>query len=150
MARIYEDGDNDHQEFIQNLALFLTSFLSSHLQVVENGNRSLLLDAHLYLLKISEVEDREVFKVCLEYWLKLVNSLYHEAPVPSIMDSGNPYALLSKDAPLMLNGSGTSANNSSSRRSIYASLMSDLRLIMINNMVKPEEVIDNYYLENIH
>lgn len=30
----------------------------------------LLVNAHLYLIKISTVDDREVFKICLEYWGK--------------------------------------------------------------------------------
>lgn len=41
-------------------------------------NKELLLNAHLYLVKISQVEEREVFKICLEYWAKLVAELYEE------------------------------------------------------------------------
>ena len=124
-VKLYDKG-NLEQEFIQNLALFLTSFLGAHLSVVENsGNRSLLLDAHCYLLEISKIEDREVFKVCLEYWIKLVTGLYNEFPV-------NSY-----ESPLMLG----QASQTNSRRTTYAGILSSLRLIMINNMVKPEEVL---------
>jgi exportin-1 len=63
----------------KNLALFLTNFLREHLKLVENDqNKELLLNAHLYLVKISQVEEREVFKICLEYWAKLVAELYEE------------------------------------------------------------------------
>jgi len=65
---------------IQNIALFLTSFLSAHLRLVEQpDNEAVLLNAygalpelsltaarHLYLVKISQVEEREVFKMCVE------------------------------------------------------------------------------------
>lgn len=30
------------------------------------------MNAHYYLIKISRVDDREVFKICLEYWAQLV------------------------------------------------------------------------------
>ncbi len=33
-----------------------------------------------YLLLISEVEEVEIFKVCLEYWSGLAADLYHEVP----------------------------------------------------------------------
>lgn len=33
-----------------------------------------------YLLLISEVEEVEIFKVCLEYWNSLAAELYHEIP----------------------------------------------------------------------
>lgn len=33
IASVYENSSDDDQEFVQNLALFLTSFLSSHLKV---------------------------------------------------------------------------------------------------------------------
>lgn len=48
-----------------NLALFLSNYLSAHLKLLENDqNKDVLLNAHLYLVKISQVEEREVFKVC--------------------------------------------------------------------------------------
>lgn len=40
--------------------------LTAHLKLLENDqNKDVLLNAHLYLVKISQVEEREVFKVCL-------------------------------------------------------------------------------------
>lgn len=79
IAGAYNDSSDADQELIQNLALFLTNFLREHLKLVENEqNKELLLNAHLYLVKISQVEEREVFKICLEYWAKLVSELYEE------------------------------------------------------------------------
>lgn len=33
MAEIYENSNDNDQEFVQNLAMFLTTFLSAHLKV---------------------------------------------------------------------------------------------------------------------
>lgn len=52
--------------------MFLTNFLSVHLRLIETPEQQpLLLNAHYYLVKISGVDDREVFKICLEYWTKV-------------------------------------------------------------------------------
>jgi hypothetical protein len=52
--------------------MFLTNFLSVHLRLIETPeHQTLLLNAHFYLVKISSVDDREVFKICLEYWTKV-------------------------------------------------------------------------------
>lgn len=117
---IYENGTDDQQEFIQNLAIFLTSFFSEHLKLVENQFKEETLLGHAYLLNISRVDDREVFKVCLEYWTKLVSQLYSE--------------MLSASSILSL-------ANQHPRKLIYQEVLSQLRLVMIETMVKPEEVL---------
>jgi len=72
MAAAYATSDDDDQQLISNLALFLTNYLNHHLRLIENPeNQELLINAHLYLIKISTVDDREVFKICLEYWAKV-------------------------------------------------------------------------------
>ena len=73
----YDDSDDDDQQFISNLAMFLTNFLSVHLRLIETPEQQpLLLNAHYYLVKISGVDDREVFKICLEYWTKVRTVTY--------------------------------------------------------------------------
>lgn len=81
------------------------------------------MNAHSYLLNISDCDDRETFKVCLDYWNKLVSELYTELP-------------LSTASPLMLGSAPSSV-----RRELYAPLLSKLRVIMIEHMAKPEEVL---------
>ena len=72
MAAAYATSDDDDQQLISNLALFLTNYLNSHLRLIETpDNKELLINAHLYLIKISTVDDREIFKICLEYWSKV-------------------------------------------------------------------------------
>jgi len=132
IAAIYDASSDDDQEFIQNLAMFLTSFLGAHLKTIEQaGNHELLINAHFYLIKISRVPDREIWKICLEYWSKLVLELYEEVQALPIMDT----------PVLNLGGAGAPVNNYNLRKHLYADILSNLRLVMIERMVKPEEVL---------
>lgn len=86
--------------------------------------------AHQYLLRISLVKDREVFKICLEYWTKLVAELYDDLQsMPS-----------SLDAPLLNLGQRPLAGGNA-RKNLYVEILSNLRVVMIETMVKPEEVL---------
>lgn len=124
---VYQDERTDNPRFIQNSALFLTTCLGKHLKALEKQtNPELLLVAHGYLLRISAVEDREVFKICLEYWNKFVDGLYREVSGGSSSASG-----------LFLD----SFNHGSERKKLYTTILSSLRSVMIDKMVKPEEVL---------
>ncbi|KAJ3232034.1 Karyopherin transporter [Chytriomyces hyalinus] len=131
LAMLYET-DDDAEQFIQNLAIFFTSFLGAHLKVVEaTGNRDMLLAAHGYLIRVSMVRDREIFKVCLEYWNKLVSELYEEVQ-----------HLPGSELPLLnLGGAQRFHNHPALRKHIYVEVLSNLRVVMIERMVKPEEVL---------
>jgi exportin-1 len=122
----YRNGSSDEQNFIQNLSLFLTAFLKDHGSLIEKSleNREMLQDALNYLVLISEVEDTEIFKICLEYWNMLTADLYREAPFSSI-------------SPILL----SLRNEAPSRRQTYQSILSKVRRIMISKMAKPEEVL---------
>ncbi len=76
----YERGTTDEQNFIQNLAIFYCTFLKSHADLIDGGKiTDKLTDAYEYLLRISEVDDKEIFKICLEYWNFWVCELYTQA-----------------------------------------------------------------------
>lgn len=130
MTRVWEDAGDAEQKFLQNLAIFLSTCLGGHLRALEKGASSdSVLLGHLMLLRLSKIDDREVFKVCLEYWTKLVSGLYAESPYPLAVDS------------LLLRGSPMGASQSPSRRARYGPVCSILRQVMIGAMVKPEEVL---------
>lgn len=97
--------------------------------------------AHNYMLRISLVKDREVFKICLEYWAKLVAELYDE--LQSMPNSEAPLLNLLPRSPSALLPSSTSSSTSSNllRKNTYAETLSNLRVVMIERMVKPEEVL---------
>ncbi|KAK3490684.1 exportin-1 [Neurospora hispaniola] len=135
----YPASNSRDQEFIQNLALFLCNFFGMHLPLIENlPNRDFLTHGHYYLIRISQIEDREIFKICLDYWLKLVQELYEEMQALPLSDM-NP--LLSGG--LQTSGAPNPAllNNYPLRKHKYNEILSNLRVVMIEKMVRPEEVL---------
>ncbi|BGP74319.1 Karyopherin transporter [Rhodotorula toruloides] len=139
IAGAYENSSDADQELVLNLAIFLTNFLSAHVTILETpSHRDVLLNAHLYLIKISQVEEREIFKICLEYWAKLVADLYDEMQkFPGGELAANP--LLSLGGMSGFGGAGGAGGQG--RRGIYTEVLSNLRLVMVERMAKPEEVL---------
>lgn len=75
----YAIGGDQEQNFIQNLAMFLCTFLKEHGSLAES-NIPTLKNALHYLVLISRVEEVEIFKICLEYWNAVSADLYREVP----------------------------------------------------------------------
>jgi exportin-1 len=126
----YACGQDQEQNFIQNLAMFLCTYLKEHSTLVEKDHlHEVLMKALHYLVLISEVDEVEIFKICLEYWNGLSADLYRdryrESPltgpstlfVPKIKCAVPP------------------------RRLFYAEVLTKVRYIMISRMAKPEEVL---------
>ncbi|PSK33552.1 exportin [Elsinoe australis] len=138
----YASSNSRDQEFVQNLALFLCNFFSTHLQLIENlPNRDFLLHGHFYLIRISQIDDREIFKICLEYWTKLVCELYDEMQQLPITDI-NP--LITMQASGLTNGGAPNPGvlaNYPLRKHKYSEILTNLRQVMIEKMVRPEEVL---------
>ncbi|KAG8381654.1 hypothetical protein BUALT_Bualt06G0144000 [Buddleja alternifolia] len=137
----YANGTTEEQAFIQNLALFFTSFYKSHIRVLESSpeNINALLAGLEYLINISYVDDTEVFKVCLDYWNSLVLELFeahHNLDNPAA--TASMLGLQMPMLPGMVDGLGSQIMQ---RRQLYAGPMSKLRLLMICRMAKPEEVL---------
>jgi len=142
LAQAYADGTDDEEAFLQNLALFFSSFLKVHVSVLEQdaeGQQALLAGLQ-YLLNLSYIEDTEVFKVCLDYWHHLVYDLFQSQC--AIETHASP----TNASPFAFNGAaqagpGAGAGGKPSRRQLYAAPMSKLRVLMISHMAKPEEVL---------
>lgn len=158
-----ESGDEDSMLFVRNLALFLAAFLGSHGDLLESeAYRPALLSGLNYLVQISDVDSSfsgpgasadsnstEIFKICVEYWLKLSASLYETetkynpslpalamATVEGVVNSSTsarPGSVAS--TPLF----GAAAANP--RKPIYAEVLSRVREVLIRHMKKPEEVL---------
>ena len=138
----YARSNSRDQEFVQNLALFLCNFFSVHLNLVENlPNKDYLEHSHFYLIRISQIEDREIFKICLEYWTKLVQELYEEMQQLPITDI-NPLINMGVSG---LPGEGARHPNVLAnyplRKHKYNTVLSNLRQVTIEKMVRPEEVL---------
>ncbi|XWS42887.1 hypothetical protein CRYUN_Cryun16bG0052900 [Craigia yunnanensis] len=137
----YAHGTSEEQAFIQNLALFFTSFYKFHIRVLETAQENIaaLLMGLEYLINISYVDDTEVFKVCLDYWNSLVLELFdahNNMDNPAV--TANMMGLQVPLLPGMVDGLGTQLLQ---RRQLYAGTMSKLRMLMICRMAKPEEVL---------
>lgn len=128
IAEAYANGGDDEQAYIQNLAIFLTQFFKHHVTLLEqtSENQAHLLIGLEYLLNISYTDEPEVFKVCLDYWHVLVCDLYQSDGDAA---GGAEFSF----AP--------AAGGGGSRRMLYAGSMSQLRLLMVSRMAKPEEVL---------
>nr|CAI5827127.1 unnamed protein product [Callosobruchus analis] len=120
----YACGHDQEQNFIQNLALFLCTFLKQHDSIAEKQVDT-LGKALRYLVLISEVEEVEIFKICLEYWNSLASELY-------------PEVLPSTGARPIVFGPRQGANR---YENLYQEVLNKVRYIMISRMAKPEEVL---------
>jgi exportin-1 len=122
----YANGQDDEQKLIQNLSLFLCTFLKEHSQLLETeaSLQTVLLGALHYLLLISEVDEVEIFKICLEYWGALATELYRESPLM------RPHSVY-RETPFSM----------PPRRKLYQPVLTKIRYIMIGRMAKPEEVL---------
>ncbi|KAI4144338.1 MAG: hypothetical protein LQ340_006694 [Diploschistes diacapsis] len=142
LRETYPKSNSRDQEFVQNLALFLCNFFSVHLTLIENfPNRDYLTHSHFYLIRISQIEDRELFKICLDYWAKLVQELHEEMQQLPVTDI-NP--LVSLGVSGLSNGGAPNPSllaNYPLRKHKYDQVLTSLRQVMIENMVRPEEVL---------
>ncbi|KAI4461656.1 exportin 1/5 [Holotrichia oblita] len=80
----YAGGQDQEQNFIQNLALFLCTFLKEHGNLAERSVSTLKNALH-YLVLISAVDEVEIFKICLEYWNSLASDLYRAVPYAGVL-----------------------------------------------------------------
>lgn len=141
----YKIASSSDQSFLQDLAMFLCTFLSTHLQSLEQntGLRDLLLSSLQYLVELSRIEERELFKTCLDFWSVFVYGLFEEiqhlpqnelSPLMQLNYSSFRGASAGAPDPAILAKFPLRAH-------IYSSILSKLRLVMIENMVRPEEVL---------
>jgi exportin-1 len=88
------------------------------------------------MVKVSQVDEREIFKICLEYWLRLVAELYEEIQSLPIGESGLLMGL-------SLGGTrwcSEYAERDGVEKEYLFRCSFKLALVVIERMVKPEEV----------
>ena len=142
----YANANGNDQSFLQDLAMFLTIYLARNRALLESDEslRELLLNAHQYLIQLSKIEERELFKTTLDYWHNLVADLFYEVQrLPATEMS--PLIQLSVGSQAISTGSGALNPEYMKRfplkKHIYEEICSQLRLVIIENMVRPEEVL---------
>mmetsp|Transcript_28673 Transcript_28673/g.50801 ORF Transcript_28673/g.50801 Transcript_28673/m.50801 type:complete len:1083 (+) Transcript_28673:184-3432(+) len=126
-------GSEEDRLFIQKLALFLSGFFKAHLKVLEvQDSEQALIAGMFYLVRVSEVQDTEIFRICLEAWHMLAEDLYK-----TDHGSASFYDASANSRILNLNGN----SSGSSRKFVYSPVLTGVRQVMIANMAKPEEVL---------
>lgn len=146
LKSFYDAASGNDQSFLQDFAMFLTVYLTRHRTLLEADEslKELLLNAHQYLIQLSKIDERELFKTTLDYWHNLVADLFQEIQkLPSA--ELNPLMQLSVGTHAVSKGSGALnpefLKRFPLRKHIYEDICSQLRWVIIENMVKPEEVL---------
>jgi exportin-1 len=132
---VYSKGSDDEQKFIQNLAMFLASYLKEHVQIVEKSGElhEYLASTLHYVTLISQVDETEIFKICLEFWNTLSSELYLEHPFKTYPATTSYFPSTLMKSPY--------ESQAQTRRKFYDATLSTVRCIMIERMAKPEEVL---------
>ena len=143
IATAYENGSDDDQLFVQRLALFMATYLKGYFHLFSLPDGSLLhqesvLAALLYMVRISEVSDEEVFKTCLEFWHHFTREL-HNAATGATSNNGG-FASHTLGSPLRPQPQSSHHSNILHRLQLLSELLHMLRVVMIDHMAKPEEV----------
>lgn len=146
LKRSYQMANSNDQSFLQDLAMFLCTFLGSHLLPLEQTESltELLLVSLRYLIELSSIEERELFKTCLDYWSLFVHGLFEEIQnLPASQMS--PLLQLSYSSQMRPAVNGAPDPDALAkfplRQHKYAEILSKLRLVIIENMARPEEVL---------
>eukprot|EP01064_Diplonema_japonicum_P008392 TRINITY_DN15852_c0_g1_i1.p1 TRINITY_DN15852_c0_g1~~TRINITY_DN15852_c0_g1_i1.p1 ORF type:complete len:1107 (+),score=234.62 TRINITY_DN15852_c0_g1_i1:41-3322(+) len=125
----YQAPSEKNQEFVQNVCQFLISFFKQNISIVEDAGctdanvRSLFQTAHKYILGITCIDDKEVFKTCVEYWCWVSENVFTFAK------------------PKWDNWGYTFAPGAAGKIDLYSNIFSEARKVLIRNMARPEEVI---------
>ncbi|RYG55147.1 hypothetical protein EON66_05980, partial [archaeon] len=152
-TRAEESGDMESMFFVRHLALYLTSYFKVHIRLLEvDEMRDALVSGLNYVLQITDVEDSETFKICLDLWFHLSEDLYKSATAydPSFaavlpsFDAGDMGGASTPSfmAPAVAAGMGLpAASLGAARRELYAEVLARVRETLIRHMAKPEEVL---------
>ncbi|CAK9683857.1 unnamed protein product [Candida parapsilosis] len=143
----YKVASTADQSFLQDMAMFLCSYLGNHLSVLEQHQeaKDLLQNALIYLLQLSRIEERELFKTCLDFWQIFVHQLFVETRnLPN--NELSPMMQLTYGSTIKAGSSGGAPDPAELakfplRQHQYADILSRLRLVIIENMARPEEVL---------
>jgi exportin-1 len=132
LNKAFDDGSEDEKLFVQRLALFLSTYLKSFLGLFDNesgaiNHEATVVEALFFMIRISKIEqpeDDDIFKTCLEFWVSFTKDLYtSDVEFKRYGELGGP------------------PSGRNPKHIIYENILCDLRIVMIDHMAKPEEVI---------
>ena len=128
LADIYNTGNEDACLFLARLALFLGSFLGNHLHLLEgsafaNAEAGAVLTTALQLLvRLSQCDDEDIFKTCLEFWHLFSKDLHSSMTVSA-------------------SRAAAGVTPGGRHRAYEEMVLPQVREVCIDKMAKPEEVI---------
>lgn len=123
---LYNENRNEFRNYILFLTNFVTTIMGKYGARFDGLSKlhEEIYIAHMILIKISWIDDRELFKICLEYWDLLTKSLTE-------LKRRN-------DTPINL-GRMHSVDNDKLVR--YEKVLTQLRAVIIEKMERPKEVL---------
>jgi len=146
---VQENGSPEDVELMNKLALFLSALLRTHLPLLEGAlpNREQLRIAMLYLVRLSEVRDEDLFRTCLDFWHFFAADLYTQETRGSQWHGSGSAGSGSGGSSVALTGAGATSAAAAPppgvRKAVYddMQLLTGLRRLLISRMAKPEEVL---------
>lgn len=166
----YAKGTDEFRLFISRLAYFLGNYLKSYLLLFDQSGsggaisqQATVTESLLYMVRISEVDDdeNEIFKTCLDFWNHFAKELYcsnilqksspptgptggmqgmqNIGSVGSGSFSSGGLGMPNSQFSMGMQGMGTTSL--CQKHAIFESILHKLRILMIDRMAKPEEVI---------
>ncbi|KAI8870320.1 hypothetical protein GQ42DRAFT_134936 [Ramicandelaber brevisporus] len=150
-SSMYETSNPSDQQFIHDVAIFLTNILTVHIHTLEDQlSPTYMVGAHTYLLNFTRINSQDIFAICLDYWVAMTSDLAKDLRTARAMaaaGSGGGASLsdslfaFSSGLTSTATGSDPNSGPGAGRRRVYADIMSGLRVCMIDCMVRPKEVI---------
>lgn len=143
----YQLANSNVQSFLQDFAMYLCTFLANHLTLLEKSDafKELLLTALFYLLELLRIDERELFKTCLDFWSSFVQGLFDEIQrLPAQELSPLLQMTYGQNLRATTGGGAPDPNILAKfplRQHKYSKVLSKLRLVIIENMARPEEVL---------
>ena len=149
LRKAYEESSEEECLFVKRLALFLSTYLRSYLPLFDEMqpdgkqvHEESVVEALHYMVMVSTVDDEEIFKTCLEFWHHFCKELYtseaqRRQTITGEMSVGLGNAAIPSFGQLAVQNQGHGRR----KQDIYEDILHRLRIVMIETMAKPEEVI---------
>ena len=122
IADVFTKGRNTSRDFVRTLCIFLCTVHKNYMKAIGHQN-SLLLAAHQMLVGITHLPDKEIMKICIDYWRWLGLRL-NRARVGAPSEEGDPGRQFFRNVQVCLTEE-----------------LKNVRFALIRHMPKPEEVI---------
>lgn len=144
LSKAYEEGSEEECLFVRRLALLLGTYLRSYLPLFDLpdgglAHEAVVVESLIYMVRVSSVADEDIFKTCLEFWAQFTKDLYIAEVQWKTAGGAQPAVTVGGLLP-SATASG-SISNGRAKHLIFEGVLHNLRLLMIDHMAKPEEVI---------